>query len=75
MVLIFRCAQGPVMWIVTRTDARDAAIAICQNDQTAVTMTATAGSSWVASLQAILQRTVQLRGTVQEVVVMPARIY
>jgi len=70
-MLVFRCQNGIVLWLLERT-GRNTGRARCLRDQLTVAMAPRADATWEQSLVAITQHTVALAGAIVQVVAIPA---
>lgn len=71
--LLVLCAQGPVMWRFTVVKP-GLARAICVNDGFRTDLSQVMSANWIAALQSIGQHSVQLRGSIMQITVLPAVI-
>ena len=72
-MLVFRCAQGVVGFILAPVD-HVRGTATCVNDQAVFALDRVASASWPAQLLAIVAHAVALKGALAEVVVLPTRL-
>lgn len=74
MVLLVECANGLVVWYFRPVGRGEDAQAKCINSNHVVALNAVANGTWLTAFAEIRQHSVSLRGTVQRIVVLPARI-
>jgi hypothetical protein len=73
MVIVFRCAQGPVGWILKR-DGQDSGHAMCIVDGLRLPMSRHADASWETQLLAMANHSIGLKGPLQEIIYLPSEI-
>lgn len=69
-MIIINCANGVVAWLLHRPTAQTAE-AICVADNTKVSLSPTADSTWVTAMQAIGTHSVALKGAIQHITYIP----
>lgn len=73
MIVIFRCQNGPVGYLLRRA-SQTTAISLCVNDQTSISLSVVADNTWIAALTNMAAHAISLKGALIETIVLPSSI-